>query len=94
MATASRGPGRPRKEEGGHRYYETALHGVLVEKLPAQLIHYGRIDIGLLAEATGYGRATVGRRLHDNSTSFRMAKALVAIEGATLEITDLTPFIV
>ncbi len=93
MVTVARGPGRPRKEDGGHRYFETDLHGVLVKGLPEHFVHIGRIDIGRLAEALDYSRATVGRRIHDNSISTRLMHGLVAIEGTTITKNDLLPFL-
>lgn len=75
----------------GRRYYESALHAVLVDKLP-QFVRYGRIDTEKLGADLGLSSSTVSRWMLDNRLSRGAAKRLLLLDGQITK-EDLLPFL-
>ncbi|TIU88865.1 MAG: hypothetical protein E5W06_00420 [Mesorhizobium sp.] len=98
QATAEAKPnhtGRPRKDDD-FKLYEGDLYKVLLDKLPAKYIKYGRLDTDAIRQGTGNARFTVYRWLNEQKLSKKAAKSLLALSAdgkGKLKKTDLIPFL-
>lgn len=102
MPSPSRGPGRPPADPSATRFFDTAFHEFLSERLRhlPGMVRGGRVSVQLLSERLGYSDQMVYRYLRDEKLSPRAAKALAALsfnprlERGTITIEDLLPYIV
>ena len=89
--------GRPPKDPTKTKYYDTALHKVLVEKLAnvPGIVRGGRIDTNAMADACGVVRFTVYRWFDADTLPPTAANKLLKLskpKGA-LTVEDMTPFL-
>lgn len=88
--------GRPPMNESSARFWETALHGLLAERLGhvEGLVVDGRIVPSKLAQRVGRCRFTAYRWLGENKISPGGARKIIELSGGQLTKEDLAPFLI
>lgn len=92
--------GRPRND-GETALYDGKLYGMLVEKLPSEYVHQGRINTAMVCGETGNARFTIYRWFSQERLTKKAIRALVEIskkakradERNRLTKEDLIPFL-
>ena len=90
--TTTKTPGRPPKTIQDQRFYDGALHALLVGKLPEHAAG-GRIIVRRIAGLTGYANYTVYRWLQNDRLTPRAARALIITFEGRISKDDLVPFV-
>ena len=87
--------GRPPNDPTKVKYYDTALHTLLVEKLAdvEGVVRGGRIDTAALAKTCGVVRYTAYRWFEANPLPSTVADKLIKLSGSTLTVEDISPFV-
>ena len=86
--------GRPPKDPTKMKYYDTALHKLLVVKLAdvPGVVRGGRIDTIALANACDVVRYTVYRWFDAEPLPITAANKLIKLPDSKLTVEDITPF--
>lgn len=92
MIPKRRGSGRPRSGEG-RNFYESRLHALLLEGLPAECVTGGRVDRHKIAQHVKYSQHTIGRWMVEDRLTPSAVRALMSIEGHSFKTDDFLPFV-
>ena len=87
--------GRPPKDPLKTKYYDTALHKLLVDRLANApgIVRGGRVDTAALANACNVARYTIYRWFDADILPPTAANKLLKLPEGTLTVEDITPFL-